>query len=159
MMRCISATGPSDEDVAVPLTHLVHLLDRARLAIVHGHQVVRAEEEVGVVRREAMLGRAEIDAVEDQVDVAVVRLNLRVRHVGNGVLDGQRVEVEGVGQDTKLFRRRGGKIHPQHHVAAGAKPLRLHRRHALGDVLALDEDGDHWLQTAGWLRAMQADRA
>ena len=46
-----------------------------------------------------------------------------------------------VGEDPELFGRRGGKIHPQHHVAAGAKPFRLDRRHAFGDVLALDEDG------------------
>jgi hypothetical protein len=141
--------GPLGEDLAVPLTHGMHLLDRARLAIVHGHQVVRAEEEVRVVRREAMLRRAEIDAVEDQVDVAVVGLDLRVRHVGNRVFDGQRVKVEGLRQDPELFGRRGCKIHPQHHIAAGAKPFRRDRLHAFGDVLALEEDGNHSPKTPG----------
>ena len=49
----------------------------ARVAVVHGDEVVRAEEEVDVVRREAVLAGLEVDAVQDDVEIAVVGLDLR----------------------------------------------------------------------------------
>ena len=65
----------------------------------HGHQIVGTDEEVDVVRGESGRAFAEIDAVQDGVEVAVVGLDLRVVQIGAGVLDRERMERERVAQD------------------------------------------------------------
>ena len=122
---------------------------RARLTVVHGDQVVAAEEEVGVVRGEPVLRGPEVDAVQDQIHIAVVRLDLRMRHFGHRIFNGQRVKVKGIGKDSELVRRGCGQVHPQVTPLPAVEPLRLDCRHAFGDVVAVEEDGNHRLQAPG----------
>ena len=126
--------------------HLVHLCDRARLPVVDGDEVVGAEEEVGVVRGEVVLAGLEVDAVQDQVEVAVVRLDLRDGGTSaTRVLDGQRVEVEGVGEDRETPPSVGAARSTQHTSPRcdGSSHARLDGVGLLGDAVAVDEDGDH----------------
>ena len=53
-----------------------------------------------------MLAGTEVDAVEDEIQIVAVRLDLRMVDLGQGVLDRQLVEVEDVVEDSGLFRRR-----------------------------------------------------
>ena len=66
---------------------VAHPLDAARSAVVHGDQVVGAEEEIDVARGELVFARAEIDAVQDEIEIAVVALDLRVMRVVQRILD------------------------------------------------------------------------
>ena len=57
-------------------------------------RILRAEEEVDVPRLEAVLGGAEVDPVEDEVQIVAVGLDLGVVDVAEGILDGELVEVK-----------------------------------------------------------------
>ena len=85
MMRCISAAGPS------PSTCWLRAQSSrtdAALRVCPSCTVTRyvcAEEEVDVVRRERGFRLLVVDAVQDQVEIAVVALDLRMVHLGDGV--------------------------------------------------------------------------
>ena len=66
----------AEEPIALRAQTSVILLDRSRLARVDGDQILRAEEEIDVLRLEAVLRRGEVDAVEDQVEIVAVGLDL-----------------------------------------------------------------------------------
>ena len=97
MMRCISAAGPSPRTCW--LREQTSLTRRAaRLTVVDGHQIRVAEKKIDVVRRERGFRLLVVDAVQDQVEVAVVALDLWMVHLGDGVFHGQWMEVEDVGK-------------------------------------------------------------
>jgi len=75
------------EDVRVQVAHLLQLLDAARVTVVHGHEIVGAEEEIDVTRGELVLARMEVDAVKNDVEVPVVRLDLRMMDFRERVFD------------------------------------------------------------------------
>ena len=106
-----------------------------------GDQVVGAEEEVDVVRREAVLRCLEVDAVQDQVEVAAVALDLRVMDLGERVLDRQLVEVEDVGEDAALLGRRAPRDRPRRSRRSREQPRGLDGVGALGVGRRDDEDG------------------
>src|SRR3972149_6991413 len=63
-----SSARPLTEHPVVALAEIADLADRARDAGMDGNEVVRSEEEVDVARAEAVILRAEVDAVEDQIE-------------------------------------------------------------------------------------------
>ena len=68
---------PFGQDEVVARADLEQVRDRAREVVVDGDQELLAEEDVDLVRREAVLRRLEVDAVQDQVEVVAVALDLR----------------------------------------------------------------------------------
>ena len=87
-----------------------------------GDEILRAQEEIDVLGREAVLLGAEVDAVEDQVQIVAVRLDLRMVRFFERVFDRQIVELEHVGQDARLLRRRAAQIDPDPDAAVGEEP-------------------------------------
>jgi hypothetical protein len=81
---------------------------------VHRDQEVPAKEEVHVVRGEAFLARPEVDAVQHDVQKAVVGLDLRVLQGAHRRVDGQRMEIERVGEDQGVGTRRRRQVDPDH---------------------------------------------
>jgi hypothetical protein len=140
--------GALREDVVVARAHPAHLGDGARLAVVDRDEVVRAEEEVGVVRGEVVLARLEVDAVQDDVEIAVVRLDLRMVHLGDRILDRERVEVKRVAEDPEVLVGRRRQVHPDSDSARRLEPRGIHPIRLLGGAVAVDEDGDHVMQPA-----------
>ena len=98
MRRCISAAVPSPSSWLLRSQISVELLDRARRAVVDGDQELRRQEEVHVLGLEEVLPRLEVDAVEDQIQVVAVRLDLRMVDGVERVLDRELVDVEDVGR-------------------------------------------------------------
>ena len=118
------------QDVRVLSAHVAHPGDAARLAVVDGDQVVGTKEEVHVPGAEFVLARVEVDAVEDDVQVAVVRLHLRVVDVAERVLDGEGVEVEGVREDgLSRLGRWSHQVHPDVLARVDRKSTRLNSSH------------------------------
>ena len=75
-MRWSSDAGPFAEHPLVAAAQLVDLPDRSRHARVNRDEVLRAEKEIDVLGPEAVLARAEVDAVQDQIQVVAVGLDL-----------------------------------------------------------------------------------
>ena len=69
----------------------------------HGHQELLAEEDVDLVRREAVLRGREVDAVQDQVEVVAVALDLGGLDLLERVLDGELVEGERLDEDARFL--------------------------------------------------------
>ena len=67
-----------------------------------GHQVLRTEEEVDLLCAKRVLFGLEIDAVEDEIQVVAVGLDLGMMDFRERVLDGQLVEMEDVGEDFRV---------------------------------------------------------
>ena len=97
---------PLAEDAGVADADLADLADRPRHAGVHGDEVALPQEEVDVLRVELVLPRAEVDAVENQIQIVAVRLDLRMVQRRQSVFHRQLVEVEDAPQDLRLFRGR-----------------------------------------------------
>jgi hypothetical protein len=83
-----------------------------------------------------------MDAVQDGVQIAVVRLDLRIVQVLSRVLDRQRMEREGVAQQQRLWDRRGRQIDPDDGVPRRLKPEPLEAGGPLGPPVAVDENRD-----------------
>ena len=90
---------PFPEHLRVSGRVLQEFRDGARATVVDRHQVVRADEEVHVVRGEPLLVGLEPDAVKDGVEIAVVGFDLGEMQVLASVLDRQRVKRERVAQN------------------------------------------------------------
>ena len=93
-MRCSSATGPSAENPLVLIAELAQPPDAARLPVVHRDEVVAAEEEVDVARRELAAALRQIDAVENEVEIAGKWLHLRVLQRAPRIVNRERVKRE-----------------------------------------------------------------
>src|SRR6476469_6087137 len=91
-----------------------------------GDEILRPEEEVDVLRGEAVLGGAEIDAVKNEIQVVAVRFDVWMVQFAEGILDGQRVKMKDVGQDSRFFRGRLIEIDPDRHAASRLDPGRVH---------------------------------
>ena len=82
------------ERAAVPEAERLNLLDRPRLIEMDGDEEVAAEEKIDVARLEAGVADAADDAVENQVQDAVIRFDLGMMHLGEGILDCKLVQTE-----------------------------------------------------------------
>src|SRR5215212_8158007 len=90
------------------------------------HEELRPEKEVDILRLKTVFRRAEVYAVQDQVEIIAVGFNLRVVRFAQRVLDGQLVEVEDVAEHSGLFGGRTIQIDPHPHAAAWLEPGRIH---------------------------------
>jgi hypothetical protein len=116
-----------------------HVGDAAPAAVVHGHEQGRREEEVDVVRGEAVRVGLEVDAVQDDVEVAVVRLDLRVVAGLERVLDRQLVKAEDLGEHTGLGWSGLLQVGPDQHAAPGTKPGGIETIDRLGPAVPMHE--------------------
>ena len=84
------------------------------------------EEEVDVLGLEAVLAGLEVDAVENQIEVIAVRLDLGMMDLVERVLDGELVDVEDVRQEPRLLGRRVVHDDPEKNVLPRVEPGRVH---------------------------------
>ena len=99
-----------------------------------------AEEEVGVVRLEGVLGGLEVDAVQDDVEVAAVGLDLRMRLALQRGLDRQLVEAEDVAQHGARPPRSAPRRPPTPRTPLSARqPRRVEAVDQLGATAPVDE--------------------
>ena len=99
-----------------------------------GDQELLADEEIHVLRLEVVLALAEVDAVEDQIQVVAVRFDLRMVDLAERILDSEIVEFEDVGQDSRFVRCRIAQIDPDPDAAAGLQPGRIDLLDAFGGL-------------------------
>ena len=103
-------------------------------------QELRREEEIRFVRLEAMLDGVEVDPVQDDIEVAVVRFDLRIRLALKGRLDDQLVEAEDVAKHRAVSVGRFRHIRPHHGAAvARRQPRRVEAVDQLGATASVDE--------------------
>src|SRR5207253_1321983 len=116
---------------------------RHRMAVVHGDEIRLAEKEIDVVRVEAALVCLIGDAVQDDVEVSVVRLDLRKLQRRHRVLDRERVKRERVAQ-YQGFRDGGRRqIDPHDDTGRRIEPATIDARDLLGPAVPVDENRDH----------------
>ena len=118
------------ERAVIARADAANLGERARDAGVNGHQELFAEKEVDVLGLEAMLRFAEVDAVQDQVEIVAVGFDLGMVNLAQRILDRQFVEVEHAGEDPTSPQRSGSlrSTHTQTPLPAPASPDSLRRR-------------------------------
>src|SRR4030095_4740114 len=87
------------EDSRVLLPELFQFLNAARSAVVHRDEIVVPQKKVDVERGEPVLLHPVIDAVKDDVQVAVVALDLRIMDLAERVFDGERMKLERLPDD------------------------------------------------------------
>ena len=127
-------------DLRVPGDVLLELGDRSRVAVVDRDEVVRADEEVDVVRGETLSARLEVDAVQDRVQVAVVRFDLRVMQLRPRVLDRQRMEPRTCRSGSAIRESTARPGRPRRHVfGRGIQPGPIDAR---GTLLGLAVRGE-----------------
>jgi len=111
------------QNVLVAAADVAHLFNRARFAVVHGHQVVPAEKEIDVPGRELRAlrpavacrlrrGQRGVDAVEHEIEVAGIAFDFGELQRADGVFDRQRVEAKHLEQEPALFVTRRRQIDP-----------------------------------------------
>jgi hypothetical protein len=122
---------------------ITKLADRRRVAVVDSDEIVRAEKEVDVVGLETVIAGMEVDAVQDDVQVAVVGLGLRVLDRAPRVLDRQRMERERVAQNQQFGNRRRREVHPQGHTRRRVEPPAVYLGGLLRPAVAVNEDRVH----------------
>src|SRR3954468_753100 len=108
----------------------------------HGHEVLRPQEEIDIPGAEAVLARVEVDAVQDQVEEIAVRLDLRMVTFTECVLDRELVEVKHVGQDLRFLRAWTIEVDPHPHAALRREPGGVHPIDDLGGPAFVFVDGD-----------------
>ena len=96
--------------------------------------------------RELVLRGLEIDAVEDEIDVAVVRLDLRMEDFAERVFDGELVEVEVVREDLAFLLRGTREIDPQLDAASRLEPGRVELVYLAGVAVLVNEDRQHGVE-------------
>src|SRR5688572_24214698 len=89
-----------------------------------------------------MLPRLEVDAVQNQIQIVGVRLDLRMVDFADRVLDRQLVKMEHVREDPGFLRLRRAEIHPEHDPAGGIEPGGVHLLNADGLPRLMLEDRD-----------------
>ena len=114
------------EHAVVARADLGHAQNRTRRAVVKGDEILRPEEEIDFLRPELVLTRLEIDAVQDQIEVVAVGLDLRMMDFGERVLDGQLVEVKRVGEYPGFFWCGRTQVGPHPDPAVGLQPGGIH---------------------------------
>src|SRR5687767_1406070 len=107
----------------MPMAGFLQLAEAAGMSVVDRDEVVAAEEKVDVVGGEPVLLYLEVYAVQDQVEVTLVRLDLGMVNLAERVFDGQRMKLEGLGENrAPLVRRRRPQVHPHQHGRGGVEP-------------------------------------
>ena len=135
---------PFAHQLRVALDGIGELLDRGRVAVVNGDEVVRSEEEVDVVGREPLVAGVKVDAVEDDVEIAVVGFDLRETAVrrarppptaGGNAKVSLRISNSGIVGAARSTHSIG--------VRGGIEPAPIDARDPLGLSVPVDENGDH----------------
>ncbi len=138
----------------------------AALAVVDGDEEIRREEKVRLVCFEGVLGRLEVDAVEDDVEIAAVAFDLGLRFALHGGFDRQLVEAEHVAQDGRI--RLGWFRHIRPHRDATSLPAgpsvgqqqrRVEAVHHFGVTASMDEVANQsptFTLNAAWAAASRA---
>ena len=119
--------GTFGQDVLVAGADVELGLNRPGRRMVHRDEEIAAQEEVDVVRGDPLLPLGRLDAVENQVEKALVGLNLRMVHLGERILDGQLVEVKDVMEQVPVGVGRGQDVHPDRLRRRRRQPGRIHR--------------------------------
>src|SRR5687767_12915887 len=88
----------------------------------NGDQKLFAQKEVDVLGAEAAFALAEIDAVQDQIEVAAVGLDLGMMDLAQRVLDREIVELEDLTEDLRFVGRRVAEVDPDPDAAVMRKP-------------------------------------
>src|SRR5262245_20239857 len=118
--------------------------DAAAASVVDGHEVIASQEEVDVARGEPVLLLLEIDAVQDQIQVLLIRLDLRELNLAGRVLDRQRMEAERIDQNQlDLVARRLDQVDPQHDLRGWREPRRIDPLDASRLAVAVNVDANH----------------
>ena len=107
------------QDVPGPRAQLTDMLDAAALAVVNGDQEVRRQEEVGLAGVERVIRHVEIDAVQNDVEMAAVGLDLGIGLTQQSVLDREFVQAELIAQHGPIGLGRLGHVRPDHSPAVG----------------------------------------
>ena len=106
-----------------------------------------------------MVAGAEVNAVQDEIQILAVRLDLGLVDFGQGILDRQLMEVKHVIEDAGLFRCRFVEVHPQSHTAVWSEPGGIHRVQALDGsrrVLVNLDQSPTFTWSAAWAAARRA---
>src|SRR5256885_178482 len=88
----------------------------------------RLGDRLKLVGREVVCGRAEVDAVEDQVEVAFVALDLGMMHGRKRVLDRELVEGEDLAEHACFVGRRIREVDPDLEAATLTELSAIDRR-------------------------------
>jgi hypothetical protein len=91
-----------------------------------GDQVLRTKEKVYFLRSELMAVGFEVDGVQDEVQVIAVGFDFGVMDLGQGVFDGELVEVEDVSEQLGFIGGRRAQIDPCPNAALRLEPGRIH---------------------------------
>jgi hypothetical protein len=135
--------GAFGQNLQVPRRVVAKVGQAFRMAIVNRDEVVGSDEEVDVVRAEAVLiSSAESDAVEDDVEIPVVRLDLRVLPRRQRILDRQRMERERGAQEERFRDRRRREIDPDERAGCRIQPGAIQTRRLPGLAVPMNEDRD-----------------
>ncbi len=159
---------PFRQDVVRAGAELGNMRDAAALAVVDGDEEIRREEKIRLVRFEGVLGRLEVDAVEDDVEIAAVAFDLGLRFALHGGFDRQLVEAEHVAQDGRI--RLGWFRHIRPHRDAielarrrlgggGQQQRRVEAVHQFGATASMDEVANQsptFTLNAAWAAASRA---
>ncbi len=119
------------------------LRDTARSAVVHGHEVIAAQEEIDIVCREFTLRVVEVDAVKNQVKVAGIGFDFRRVNTAERILDRQRMEMEHVGQNACFIGARRGDIDPHGDARRRIKPRGIDVRNIVRLTVTVGVNRDH----------------
>ena len=108
-----------------------------------GHQIVLAEKEVDVMGPDALaVAGVIVDAVENRVDVAVVRLNLGVLNGAPRVFDRQRMKRKRVAQNERFRNRRRREINPYIDRGTGQQPGPVDAGYLFGLAVPVNVDAN-----------------
>src|SRR4029453_14018325 len=91
-----------------------------------------------------MLAGLEVDAVQDEIQVALVRFDLWNVDFAQSVFDRERVKLEGVRQDLLSFIRcRRRQVYPEHYPGRCVEPASFYAICQSSLTMLADEDGHH----------------
>jgi hypothetical protein len=84
--------------------------------------------------------RLRVDAVKDDVEVVVVGFDLRKLDRAQRVLDGERMEMKDLGEETAFLLRQRREVDPQGRAGTRREPLWVDAVEDLRPAVAVDED-------------------
>ncbi len=134
---------PFGQDVPALAAQLGYMGDAAPLAVVHRHEELAGDEEVGVVGIEGVFAGVEVDAVEHDVEQVAVSLDLGMRGFAERVLDRQLVDAEHIVEQHAVFDRRLRHVGPHVGAAAWNEPRRVEGLDGGGPAVAVHEVTNH----------------
>ncbi len=108
-----------------------------------GDEELLAKKEVDVLRLETVFRLAEVDAVQNQIEVVAVGLDFGMVNLTQRVLDRQLVKVKHVAEDPDFFRGGGAEVHPDPNTAAALEPRRVDAVRAARGATLVAVDRNH----------------